>query len=218
MKSHRMTFLVVGAALALALAGCSTPTAAGSHSAAPKPASTPTPTSSPVEYHSVAFGLPLTVELDPSLNPVPLEDSPGLLTWQQAGSPINRIRFLIPAKVYGERGVFPVLDYQAYIQTLHSQGARLSKASTVTIAGQSVPIVTVKEPGGFDGSIGCSSETASQHDQDHCFRYGPDYTIRVVSFVEHGKTFVAWARTTPDKNDAAFNALFEKLLSTITFD
>ena len=216
MKSHRMTFLVVGTALALALAGCSTPTAAGSRSASPKP--TPTPTSSPVEYHSVAFGLPLTVELDSSLNPVALEDSAGLLTWQQTGSPINRIRFLIPAKVYGERGVFPVLDYQAYIQTLHSQGARLSQASTVTVAGQSVPIVTVKEPGGFDGSIGCSSETASQHDPDHCFAYGPDYTIRVVSLVEHGTTLVAWARTSPDKDDAAFNALFEKLLSTITFD
>lgn len=205
--------LVVGA-LAVLLAGCATPAAPP---ASPTVTATPSPSGTPTVFHSVNFADPLTVSLFPSLNPIPIEDSPGLLTWGETGNDVNRIRFLIPAKVYGERGEFPVLDYSAYIQTLHSQGGILSHKGTVTVAGQTVPIVTVNEPGGTDGSIGCSSEDALQHDPDHCFTYGPDYSIRVVTLTVHGKTFVAWARTSPDKYDARFNALFEKMLGTITF-
>lgn len=210
--SHPRTLVLAGAALALALAGCSTLSAGHPTTASPSPA----PTGSPVEYHSVAFALPLTVQLDPTLNPVPIEDSPGLLTWEQTGT-INRIRLMIPAKVYGERGEFPVPDYQAYLQTLPSVSDTLVRPGTVTIDGQMAPIVTVQSPGASDGSIGCSSVDAKQDDTDHCFAFGPDYTIRIVSLMEHGKTLVAWARTSPDKNDKAFNALFEKLLSTIVF-
>jgi hypothetical protein len=205
--------LVVGA-LAVLLTGCATPAAPP---ASPTATVTPSPTGTPTVYHSVAFADPLTVSLFPSLNPIPIEDSSGLLTWGETGNDVNRIRFLIPAKVYGQRGEFPVLDYSAYIQTLHSQGGILSRKGTVTIGGQTVPIVTVNEPGGTDGSIGCSSEDALQSDPDHCFSYGPDYTIRVVTLKVNGKTFVAWARTSPDKYDTRFNTLFERMLQTLNF-
>ena len=207
-------FALAISVVAILLTGCATSVAP---SASPTTTATPSPTGTPTVYHSVNFADPLTVSLFPSLDPNPLEDSPGLLTWQESGNDVNRIRFLIPAKVYGQRGEFPVLDYTAYIQTLRSQGGILSHKGTVTVAGKTVPIVTVNEPGGTDGSIGCSAEDAPQHDPDHCFAYGPDYSIRVVTLKVNGKTFVAWARTSPDKYDTRFNALFERMLQTLSF-
>lgn len=157
------------------------------------------------------------VELDSSLDPKPIEDSAGLLTWGQKGSAINRIRFMIPAKIYTQRGAQDPGPYPTYLKTLISQGVKFSHAGKVRVAGQTVSIMTANSFDSIDGNIGCSDTAADPADPAHCFAFGPDFSIRIVSFVHDGKTVVAWARTSPSKVDTEFNSLFEKMLGTIQF-
>lgn len=215
----KQTHAAVIFALAVTLlAGCTTSTPSSSKNPIAT-ASAPRSAASPVLYTSSAFAAPLTVELDPSLDPTPIEDSAGLLTWGQSGNDINRIRFIILAKVYTQRGAEQDPGpYAAYLQTLISQGVKFSKQGAVTVDGEPVPIVTANAANDVvDGDIGCSSTDADQSDPDHCFAFGPDFSIRVVSFVHGGKTIVAWARSSPTKVDTAFNTLFETMLGTVTF-
>jgi hypothetical protein len=186
----------------------------------PSVKATSKPSAGPVRYASKSFAASLSVNVDPSLVMPPTEDSKGLLTWRQKGSDVNRIRFLVPAKYYaGENAYYKApTDYLAYIKSLSSVGATFTNVGTVTVDGQTVPIMNVNLADGVDGNIGCAALTTPQTDTDHCFAFGPDYNIRVMVVKDKNLNFVAWARSSPDRIDSAFNAIFEKMVQSITFN
>lgn len=205
------------AMIAFVLAACTsaTSTTPSKSSAQPRPSSAP-----PMSYSTVTFSQPFSVNVDPLLGTAPAEDSTGLVTWTERTEEKNRIRVLVPAKYYDsdvEPAKPPPVDYGAYLASLAHKGIVLTNPKIVEVDGQQVRVVTADAADGVDGSIGCASASTPQNDLDHCFAFGPDFSIRIAVMKNEGHTVIAWARSDPNRTDTAFNSLFEKMLTSIKF-
>lgn len=205
---------------AVALAACTSATSTTSSTSSTSSAQPSLSAAPPTTYSTVRFSQPFSVSVDPLLGRAPAEDSTGLVTWTERTKDKNRIRVLVPAKYYdAEEGPAkpPPTDYSSYLASLTSKGVVLTNPSIVEVDGHQVRVVTADAADGVDGSIGCASASTPQNDLDHCFAFGPDFSIRIAVMKNEGHTVIAWARSDPNRTDTEFNSLFERMLTSIKF-
>jgi hypothetical protein len=219
---------------ATACAGAST---SPSHSTGPSlsattaadsaPASASPSASEPVgeRYASTSFAVPLTVIVEPLLKLPPIADTTNLLTWDAAADDNEKIRFLIPVKVYpplsyGRSGdpEPPPTDYLAYLLGQASYGAEFSDRSTITVDGHAATVMTATTPRSLNASLGCP-ELGMDQDDEACFGLQPQYILRIaVIDMGDGTTLLAWARTGFFAPDKKFNAMFGRMLANLQFN
>jgi hypothetical protein len=208
----------VSALVLLVLQGCS------SGGATPGPAqAAATSASSPASqtYASKAFVLPVTVTVDASLKSPPDPDSRYLLSWDAANSSDNKVRFLVPTNVYHPGSTIskaPPKNYLPYLRSLTSYGVQLSHVTKVTVDGHPATLMTATSNGRgelFAGILGCPRIDADQ--VEDCFAI-PNYLLLRIAVIPVGKTtLLAWARTNRAHPDAAFFAMFERMLKSVRF-
>jgi hypothetical protein len=221
MTRYRLAVAACVSALALlAMAGCSS---AASTSAPVKASPATAPPSSPTgqTYASKAFIVPLTVTVDPQLISPPNPDSRNLLSWDPADGTDNRVRFLVPVKVYrpgSSAPEAPPKDYVAYLRGLTSHGVKLSNVTKVTVDGHPatlMSVTTTNSSGLLDGSLGCPTVGAGQ--SEGCFGPRPDLIERMAVIPLGNTTLLAWGRTDKDYPDVTFIAMFETMLKSVRF-
>jgi hypothetical protein len=205
--------------------GSLSPSLSASLAASSAPASASPSASEPVgeTYVTTSFAVPLTVIVEPLLKSPPIADTTNLLTWDAAADDNEKIRFLIPVKVYppGQSGPEPPpTDYLAYLrgQAWASHGAEFSDRSTITVDGHAATLMTATTPRSLNGSLGCP-ELGMDPDDEACFGLQPDYILRIaVIDMGDGTTLLAWARTGFFAPDKKFNAMFERMLANLEFN
>ena len=170
-------------------------------------------------YESVAFSVPLTVVVEPVLQPGPTIDAPGLLYWDAVGTLDKKVRFLVPAEVYAPGSTSPQAppaDYLPYLQGQAAQGVSFSSVSTTMVDGRSGTLLTGTTTTDLDGSIGCPEIGGDP--ADDCFGFQSDVRIRIVVIdLGSGRTLLAWARMPVDGPDDGFAASFERMLASLRF-
>jgi len=191
------------------------------------PASASPSASEPVgeTYVTTSFAVPLTVIVEPLLKSPPIADTTNLLTWDAAADDNEKIRFLIPVKVYppksyGQSGgpKPPPTDYLAYLLGQKSHGAEFSDRSTITVDGHAATLMTATTTRSLNASLGCPRLGMDQGDEA-CFGLQPDFILRIaVIDMGDGTTLLAWARTGFFAPDKKFNAMFERMLANLQFN
>jgi hypothetical protein len=176
-------------------------------------------------YATTSFAVALAVSVDDSLKPSPTIDSHGLLSWDSAANADDKIRFLVPAKVYAPGASEPMTppdDYAAYLSGLSKFGARLTDVTTVTIGGRTATesTATSADPphssGGYwDGTLGCPSPESTN--VDDCFGIQPEYLLRLAVLDVSGTPLLAWARVPTGSPDPHFFAVFDAMLASVAF-
>jgi hypothetical protein len=219
---HRRTVMMVLGGLALlAVSGCG----GGATTSTPTKASTTAASSAASQtYSSKAFVLPLTVTVDAALESPPNPDSHNLLSWDSAS--IDKwVRFLVPVNLYrpgsSVREAVPK-DYLKYLQGQTKDNVEFSDVTKITVDGHPATLMTAtstidaSHPQGFlDGSLGCPKPHAEQH--EGCYGIQPQGIIRLAVVDVGGTTLLAWARTNKDHPDQAFDAMFERMLTSVRF-
>jgi hypothetical protein len=214
----------VSAFALLVLPGCSS---SGTTSALTKASTAPPASPSAATgqtYASKAFVVPLTITVDASLKSPPHLDSRNLLFWDAANSSYNKVRFLMPTKLY-RPGSFiseaPPKDYLKYLQGLTSHGVKLSHVVKITVDGHPATLMTATSTvagypqGFFDGTLGCPTAGADQGEA--CYGIQPDIVARLAVIPVGNTTLLAWARTSKANPDEAFFAMFEEMLNSVRF-
>jgi len=225
MTRYRLAVMAAVSAFALlVLPGCSS---GGTTSALTKASTAPpaSPSSAASQtYASNTFVVPLTVTVDASLKSPPHLDSRNFLFWDAANSSYNKVRFLVPTKLY-RPGSFiseaPPKDYLKYLQGLTSHGVKLSNLVKITVDGHPATLMTATSiaagypQGFFDGTVGCPNTGADQ--AEGCYGIQPDVVVRLAVIPVGNTTLLAWARTSKANPDEAFFAMFEKMLNSVRF-
>jgi hypothetical protein len=223
MTRYRLAVMAAVSAFALlVLLGCSS---SGTTSALTKASTAPpaSPSSAASQtYASKTFVVPLTVTVDASLKSPPHLDSRNFLFWDAANSSYNKVRFLVPTKLY-RPGSFiseaPPKDYLKYLQGLTSHGVKLSNVVKITVDGHPATLMTATSiaagypQGFFDGTLGCPNTGADQ--AEGCYGIQPDVVVRLAVIPVGNTTLLAWARTSKANPDEAFFAMFEKMLNSV---
>ena len=225
MTHYRLAVMAAVSAFALlVLPGCSssTTTSALTKASTAPPASPSSATGQ--MYASKAFVVPFTITVDASLKSPPHLDSRNLLFWDAANSSYNKVRFLVPTKLY-RPGSFiseaPPKDYLKYLQGLTSHGVKLSHVVKITVDGHPATLMTATSTaagypqGFFDGTLGCPNTGADQ--AEGCYGIQPDIVARLAVIPVGNTTLLAWARTSKANPDEAFFAMFEKMLNSVRF-
>jgi len=180
-----------------------------------------TATFSRQDYTSVSFAVPLTLAVDPLLNPVPTLDTPNLLTWDAAASANDKVRFLLPVEVYRPGSSTPEpppADYLAYLQGQTDSGAAFADVSTLTVDGRPATLLTGTTSTSLNGSLGCAIAGGDPGSALDCFGLQPEFSLRIaVIDVGDGTTLLAWARTDARAPNAQFHAMFKSLLGSVEF-
>jgi len=225
MTRYRLAVMAAVSAFALlVLPGCSS---SGTTSALTKASTAPpaSPSSATGQtYASKAFVEPLTITVDASLKSPPHLDSRNLLFWDAANSSYNKVRFLVPARLY-RPGSFiseaPPKDYLKYLQGLTSHGVKLSNVVKITVDGHPATLMTATSTaagypqGFFDGTLGCPNTGADQ--AEGCYGIQPEIVARLAVIPVGNTTLLAWARTSKANPDEAFFAMFEEMLNSVRF-
>lgn len=215
---------------ALTLLGMTACSSGADDTSGPAKASTSTPAqaspSTPAgqTYATKAFVVPFTVTVDPALKSPPNPDSRNWLSWDAAASdPDDAVRFLVPVIVYppgSDTPQAPAKDYLKYLQSQAKDGAEFSNMTKITVGGHQATLmnITTSKPEGFlSGSLGCSERAADKHDGDRCRGIQPDFILR-LAVIDLGKTtLLTWARMQKNNPDAAFVAMYERMLTTVQF-
>jgi len=226
MTRYRLAVMAAVSAFALlVLPGCSS---GGTTSALTKASTAPpaSPSSAASQtYASKTFVVPLTVTVDASLKSPPHLDSHNFLFWDAANSSYNKVRFLVPTKLY-RPGSFiseaPPKDYLKYLQGLTSHGVKLSNVVKITVDGHPATLMTATSiaagypQGFFDGTLGCPNTGADQAG-DSCYGIQPDLALRISVIRVGNTTLLAWARTSKANPDKTFFAMFERMLESARF-
>ncbi len=199
----------------LVLVGC-TPMESGS-GASTSAASAPASPAQATQFNSVHFSAPLSVAVDPLLDPTPTEDSPGFLTWSAKDDDNNRVRFMVPAEYYpGGKSLAapPPADYTAYLEGLASAGVTYSDTKSVSVGGTTVPVMTATTSRAMDGALGCPTIGADQ--SEGCYGFQPEYALR-IAVINLGsiKGVLVWARTDSAQPNQAFLQQFDRMLETV---
>lgn len=169
-------------------------------------------------YASKTFVVPLTVTVDPALEPEPAADNPNLLFWNAKRSADNKIRFFVPVEVYRPHSTVPESppkDFLNFIRGQAAAGATFSNVVTLTVDGHPATVMTTTTAVGLEGSLGCPVKGAQQSEE--CFGFQPDYVLRLAVMDVDGKPFLAWARTLVAAPDNALLTAFDTMLTTIKF-
>lgn len=219
--TQRRTVIVSLCAVALlAISGCG---GGGTTSSASSPAATsataPTSASSAASqtYSSKAFVVPLTVTVDAALKSPPNRDSSHLLTWDAVATEVNKVRFMVPVVVFrpeNETPDAPPKDYLKFLMAQTNSGAEFSKVSKITVDGRPATLMDVTTNPELAGSLGCTEQVSNKH-ADSCFGLQPDFYLRLAVIDVGDSTLLAWARTGIDNPDEAFQAMFERMLTTV---
>jgi hypothetical protein len=224
MTRYRLAVMAAVSAFALlVLPGCSNGgTTSALTKASPAKASPSSATSQ--TYSSKTFVVPLTITADASLKSPPHLDSRNLLFWDAANSSYNKVRFLVPTKLY-RPGSFiseaPPKDYLKYLQGLTSHGVKLSNVVKITVDGHPATLMTATSSaagypqGFFDGTLGCPNTGADQ--AEGCYGIQPEIVARLAVIPVGDTTLLAWARTSKAHPDEAFFAMFERMLNSVRF-
>jgi len=161
--------------------------------------------------------VPLTVTVDTALKSPPTEDSSHLLTWDAVAPEINKVRFMVPVVVFRPENETPEAPPEEYVKFLMAQsnsGAKFSKVSKITVDGHPATLMDATTNQELAGSLGCTERVSSKHD-DSCFGLQPDYYLRLAVTNVDESTLLVWARTGIDNPDQAFQAMFERMLTTV---
>ncbi|MGW7380487.1 hypothetical protein [Streptomyces sp. NPDC054794] len=166
--------------------------------------------------------VPLTITVPTSLGIRPVSDTRTFLTWVKSG---DKVRFLLPAVVYGPGGngrpETPPATYKDYVAYLHEQAgyhANWRDEKTTTVGGRGATLLTGTTNEPMDGSFGCPTAKADP-DKD-CFGLQPDYDFRVAVIDAAGRPLVAWTLndvTQVQNPSAAAFIRFEEMLKTLKF-
>jgi hypothetical protein len=210
--------VIVCLAIPVALAACG---------GAASTSTTATASSSRVsQYTTKNFRFPLTVATD-GVRAQPTEDSSNFLSWDAVrpggirvgdGSQYNKIRFLVPAKVYRPNTEISMKPPKHYVQFLlgqRHQGVKFSAITKLTVDGRPATLMTATTRVGLDGTIGCPDVAADQG--EGCFGMQPDLALRIAVLDIGGVPVVAWARTSAKAPDQRLVADFEAMLNSVRF-
>jgi hypothetical protein len=177
-------------------------------------------------YASKNFMLPLTVTTVGMKNP-PTEDSRNLISWDAVipggirpddHSQYNKVRIMVPAKVYRPDSDVPIQPPTHYLEFLLSEaayGVHFSNLVKLTLNGRPATIVTATTGQGLDGSIGCPTVAANQ--TEGCYGVQPEIALRIAVIDIKGVPVVAWARTSAKAPDRNLFALFDKMVRSVRF-
>lgn len=205
---------------------CAGPSASTVPSASTAPSTTPasaSPSASELTgptYTTTSFAVPLTVIVQPMLKSPPTSDTTNLLSWDAAASDNEKIRFLIPVEVYPPGSSTPQpppADYLTYLQGQTAQGGQFSDVSTITVDGHAATLMTATTTDSLSGSLGCPVAGADRG--EGCYGLQPELILRIaVIDMGGGTTLLAWARTGTEAPNDEFNAMFERMLTSVEFN
>jgi hypothetical protein len=174
------------------------------------------------DYTSVAFVVPLTLTLNELLNPVPILDTPNLLTWDAAASDNDKVRFLLPVEVYRPGSSTPEpppADYLGYLQDQAENGAAFGDVTALTVDGRPATLLTGTTSTSLNGSLGCAIKGGDPGSLLDCFGLQPQFSLRIaVIDMGDNTTLLAWARTDAEVPNEPFLDRFERMLGTIEFE
>ena len=112
------------------------------------------------------------------------------------GSQYNKVRLLVPAKVYPpntDLAIKPPKHYEQFLRAQTADGANFSDITKLTVDGRPATLMTATTRHGLNGSIGCPDLAADQG--EGCFGLQPDLALRIAVLDVGRVPVLGWART-----------------------